>query len=86
MVYHKEQLLEPEGQATTGSNDAWFEPAPTDAAQPVPQESHVFDGSKASAAAVGLGDYPTEEPVLVVNEEQDKDRRKVASRKGEQRP
>jgi NADH-quinone oxidoreductase subunit I len=86
MVYHKEQLLEPVGQATTGSNDAWFESAPTDAAQPVPQESHVFDGSKASAAAVGLGDYPTEEPVLLVNEEQDEDRRKVASRKGEQRP
>src|SRR6266702_1043816 len=74
------------GQATTGSHDAWFEPAPADAAQPVPQESHVFDGSKASAAAVGLGDYPTEEPVLLVNEEQDEDRRKVASRKGEQRP
>jgi NADH-quinone oxidoreductase subunit I len=86
MVYHKEQLLEPEGQATTGSNDAWFEPAPADAAQPVPQESHVFDGSKASAAAVGLGDYPTEEPVLVVNEKQDEDRRKLASRKDGQRP
>ena len=86
MVYHKEQLLEPEGQATSGSNAAWFEPAPADAAQPVPQESHVFDGSKASAAAVGLGDYPTEEPVLLVNEEQDEDRRKLASRKDEQRP
>jgi len=85
MVYHKEQLLEPEGQATNGSNDVWFEPAPADAAQPVPQESYVFDGSKASAAAVGLGDYPTEEPVLLVNEEQDEDRRKLASRKDEQR-
>jgi len=86
MVYHKEQLLEPEGQATTGSNDVWFEPAPVDAAQPVPQESHVFDGSKASAAAVGLGDYPTEEPVLLVNEEQDEDRRKLARTKDEQQP
>jgi len=42
----------------------------------VPQERHLFDGSQASAAAVGLGDLPIEEPVLLVNEEQDEDRRK----------
>ena len=76
MVYHKEQLLEPPGQATVGSAPAWFEPPPEEATQPVPQEGHVFDGSQASAAAVGLGDLPTEEPVLIVNEEQDEDRRK----------
>jgi len=86
MVYHKEQLLEPEGQATSGSNDSWFESAPADAVQPVPQESHVFDGSQASAAAVGLGDYPIEEPILLVNDEQDEDRRKLASRKDELQP
>ncbi len=75
MVYHKEQLLEPAGQATVGSSTAWFEPPPPEAAQPVPQVRHLFDGSQASAAAVGLGDLPTEEPVLLVNEEQDEDRR-----------
>ncbi len=76
LVYHKERLLEPEGQATIGSAAVWFEPSPEEAAQPVPQVKHVFDGSRASAAAIGLGDLPTEEPVLLVNEEQDEDRRK----------
>ncbi len=76
MVYHKEQLLEPKGQATVGSNTVWTDPAPPEAAQPVPQERHVFDGTQASAAAVGLGNLPTEEPVLLVDEEQDEDRRK----------
>jgi NADH-quinone oxidoreductase subunit I len=81
MVYHKEQLLEPKGQATIGTNTVWADPAPPEAAQPVPQERHVFDGTQASAAAVGLGDLPTEEPVLLVDEEQDEDRRKFERRK-----
>jgi len=76
MVYHKEQLLEPEGQATVGSSAVWFDPPPSEAAQPIPQSRHVFDGSQASAAAVGLGDLPTDEPVLLKDEEQDEDRRK----------
>ena len=76
MVYHKEQLLEPKGQATIGSNDVWADPAPANAAQPVPQANNVFDGSEASAAAVGLGDARPEEEVLLTNEEQDEDRRK----------
>ncbi len=77
MVYHKEQLLEPEGQATVGSAAVWFEPPPPEAPQPIPQETHVFDGSQASAAAVGLGTIPTQEPVLLTDEEQDEDRRKL---------
>ena len=76
LVYHKEQLLEPAGQATVGSSDVWFDQPPPEAAQPIPQSRQMFDGSKASAAAVGLGNLPTEEPVLVRNEEQDEDRRK----------
>ena len=81
MVYHKEQLLEPEGQSTIGSNTVWTEPAPAESAQPVPQEGKVFDGSQASAAAVGLGDLQTEEAVLLANEEQDEDRRTLESGK-----
>jgi len=81
MVYHKEQMLEPPGQATVGSASAWFEQPPEEAAQPVPQASHAFDGSEASAAAVGLGDFPTEEPLLLLNEEQDEDRRKFEQKK-----
>jgi len=76
MVYHKEQLLEPKGQSTIGSNDVWADPAPANAAQPVPQANNVFDGSEASAAAVGLGNARPEEEVLLTNEEQDEDRRK----------
>ncbi len=77
LIFHKEQLLEPKGQATTGSNDVWAEQPPADADQPVPQETQVFDGSSASAAAVGLGTLHTEQKVLIVNEEQDEDRRKL---------
>ncbi len=81
LVYHKEQLLESKGEAVigaqTGSNKVWAEQPPADAVQPVPQDKHVFDGSEASAAAVGLGDVETERPVLLVNEEQDEDRRKL---------
>jgi NADH-quinone oxidoreductase subunit I len=81
MVYHKEQLLEPQGQATIGTSAVWFEPPPPEAEQPIPQETQVFDGSQASAAAVGLGNIPNQEPVLLTNEEQDEDRRKLQRRK-----
>jgi NADH-quinone oxidoreductase subunit I len=79
LVYHKEQLLEPKGQSTIGSNEVWNvpPPPPSESPQPVPQEQHVFDGSRASAAAVGLGNLETERPVLLTNEEQDEDRRKL---------
>ncbi|HEU5228681.1 MAG TPA: NADH-quinone oxidoreductase subunit NuoI [Ktedonobacteraceae bacterium] len=77
LVYHKEQLLEARGQATIGSNEVWSDPAPAEAAQPVPQSQQIFDGSEASAAAVGLGTTQTERPVLLVDEEQDEDRRKL---------
>jgi NADH-quinone oxidoreductase subunit I len=76
MVYHKEMLLEPVGQASVGSAAVWFEPPPQEAGQPIPQENHIFDGQEASAAAVGLGDLPTEQPVFLTDEEQDEDRRK----------
>lgn len=77
LVYHKEMLLEPKGQSTIGSNAVWTEPAPEEAAQPLPQDSHIFDGSRASAAAVGLGNSQIESPILLVNEDQDEDRRKL---------
>lgn len=77
LVYHKENLLEPHGQSTVGSNEVWAEPAPADAVQPVPQESRLFDGSRASAAAVGLGNSQTESPNLLRDEDQDADRRQL---------
>jgi NADH-quinone oxidoreductase subunit I len=81
LVYHKEQLLEAQGQATTGSAAVWLEPIPTDAAQPLPQEEKVFDGSPASSAAVGLGTLETEREVLIANPEQDQDRRPIQQQK-----
>ncbi len=77
MIYHKEMLLEPAGQATIGSAAVWLNPPPPleEAPQPVPQEAEVFDGAPASAAAVGLGTLPTEEEVLIADPEQDRDRR-----------
>jgi len=81
LVYHKEQLLElatpPVQGAMTGSNQVWADLPPEEAIQPTPQVNKVFDGSQASAAAVGLGTVKTECPVLLVDEEQDEDRRKL---------
>lgn len=81
LVYHKEQLLEPATPpvqgALTGSNHVWADLPPEEAVQPTPQVHKVFDGSQASAAAVGLGTVKTECQVLVANEEQDEDRRKL---------
>lgn len=83
MVYHKQQLLEASGQATTGSAAVWLDsPPPLDEApQPVPQEGKVFDGSQASSAAVGLGTMETEREVLIANEDQDRDRRPLQQAK-----
>lgn len=81
LVYHKEQLLEPRGESTTGSADVWLDPPPTEAEQPVPQREKVFDGSRASSTAVGLGTLETEREVLITNPEQDQDRRPIQHQK-----
>jgi NADH-quinone oxidoreductase subunit I len=77
LVYHKEQLLEPKGQSTIGSNEVWAEPAPKEAEQPVPQTTQVFDGAQATATAVGLGNLETDRSILLEDPEQDEDRRKL---------
>jgi NADH-quinone oxidoreductase subunit I len=84
MIYHKEMLLEPAGQATIGSAAVWLDsPPPLDEApQPVPQEAKVFDGSWSSSSAVGLGTLKTECEVLVADPEQDQDRRPLQHAKG----
>src|SRR5258707_1850227 len=81
LVYRKEMLLEPEGQATTGSAAVWLDPPPAQADQPMPQEEKVFDGSSASSAAVGLGMLETEREVLIADPEQDEDRRPIQRQK-----
>jgi len=79
MIYHKEMLLEPQGQATIGSAAVWLDPTPPQdrAEQPIPQERRVFDGAPASSAAVGLGNLPNERDVFMANPEQDRDRRPI---------
>ena len=69
MVYHKEQLLEPVGQATRGSLDAWNEPAPEQTPQPVPRRRGYFDGLEGTAAAVGQGDLEAKAPLIKEEEE-----------------
>jgi NADH-quinone oxidoreductase subunit I len=71
MVYHKEQLLEPVGSATTGSLDAWNTPAPEDTRTPLPERQGYFDGLPASAAAVGQGDLPAEQAITIAGDSRD---------------
>ena len=68
MVYHKEQLLEPAGQATRGSLTDWTPDPPEETATPVPGREGFFDGLEASAAAVGQGNLPPETDVLIGKE------------------
>jgi NADH-quinone oxidoreductase subunit I len=65
MVYHKEQLLEPEGQSTRGSIADWAPQPPPETDTPVPARQGFFDGLEASAAAVGQADLPAETAVVV---------------------
>lgn len=67
LIYHKEQLLESvgtthpgENPATIGSNRAWESQPPTTPPLPIPQARGSFDGSQASAAAVGQANLETE--------------------------
>ncbi len=64
LIFHKEQLLEPPGSHTVGSNAAWQEPAPDETGTPLPERQGFFDGSRASAAAVGQGDLPAVAPTI----------------------
>jgi NADH-quinone oxidoreductase subunit I len=65
LVYHKEQLLEPVGSATRGSLDAWVATPPAETPTPLPGREGYFDGLRASAAAVGQGDLPLEQEVMI---------------------
>ena len=84
MVYHKEQLLEPVGSATRGSIDAWSPEPPAETATPIPARQGLFDGLEASAAAVGQGDLPAEQRVLIEGDTSDPADRGVAGH-GEER-
>jgi NADH-quinone oxidoreductase subunit I len=65
LIYHKEQLLEPVGQSTRGSLEAWAPPPPAETPTPLPARQGYFDGLEASAAAVGQGDLPPEPEIVL---------------------
>ena len=65
LVYHKEQLLEPVGSATRGSLDAWVPTPPEHTETPLPGHQGYFDGLRATASAVGQGDLPVEQEVII---------------------
>ena len=67
LVYHKEQLLEPLGSATRGSLHAWAPEPPSETPTPVPGRQGYFDGLQASAAAVGQGELPAEQEIMVTD-------------------
>ncbi|MGH2501524.1 MAG: hypothetical protein ACRDID_03300, partial [Ktedonobacterales bacterium] len=69
LVYHKDQLLEPAGQATRGSLDSWTENAPETTVTPIHDRQGFFDGQDASAAAVGQGDLPARQAVEIGDEQ-----------------
>jgi NADH-quinone oxidoreductase subunit I len=68
LVFHKEQLLEPAGQATRGSIVDWAPPPPPETVTPVPERAGYFDGQEASAAAVGQGNLLPRSDVLIGQE------------------
>jgi NADH-quinone oxidoreductase subunit I len=65
LVYHKEQLLEPVGSSTRGSLDAWVPTPPPETPTPLPAREGRFDGLRATAAAVGQGDLPVAQEVMI---------------------
>src|SRR5579862_8909030 len=64
-IYHKQDLLEPEGVASRGSLAAWAAPAPEETPTPLPPRQGFFDGLPATAASVGQGDLPAEQEILL---------------------
>src|SRR5262249_16961419 len=64
-IYHKQDLLEPVGDATEGSLGAWVPTPPEETPTPLPARQGFFDGLPASAASVGQGDLPAEQGILL---------------------
>ncbi len=73
LVYHKEQLLEPDGSATRGSIVDWTPVPPEETTTPVPNRQGFFDGQLASAAAVGQGDLPARQEIELGDEQAARD-------------
>jgi NADH-quinone oxidoreductase subunit I len=68
LIYHKEQLLEPVGSATSGSLGVWSATPPEETVTPLPSRQGFFDGQPATAAAVGQADVPAEQEIQLGDE------------------
>lgn len=65
LVYHKEQLLEPEGTSTRGAILDWSPTPPEETTTPIPSRQGFFDGLEATATAVGQANLPAEQQILL---------------------
>ena len=65
LVYHKEQLLEPEGESTRGAIMDWSPTPPEETTTPIPSRQGFFDGLEATATAVGQANLPAEQQILL---------------------
>jgi NADH-quinone oxidoreductase subunit I len=65
LVYHKEQLLEPEGASTRGAILDWSPNPPEETTTPIPSRQGFFDGYEATATAVGQANLPAEQQILL---------------------
>ena len=69
LVYHKEQLLEPVGSVHARlARRLDAAPARARRRRRIPSRQGFFDGLEASAAAVGQGDLPAEQQILLDRE------------------
>jgi len=65
LVYHKEQLLEPEGESTRGAIMDWSPTPPEETTTPIPSRQGFFDGLEATATAVGQANLPAKQQILL---------------------
>ena len=65
LVYHKEQLLEPEGESTRGAIMDWSPTPPEETTTPIPSRQGFFDGLEATATAVGQANLPAKLQILL---------------------
>ena len=70
LVYHKEQLLEAPDSSTRGSLPAWTPNPPAETPTPIPGRQGFFDGLEATATAVGQGNLPAEQEILLDGEDE----------------
>ncbi|HEX8730664.1 MAG TPA: NADH-quinone oxidoreductase subunit NuoI [Ktedonobacterales bacterium] len=83
LVYHKEQLLEPQTSSTRGSLEAWAAPTPEETVTPIPVRQGFFDGQMATAAAVGQADVTPRQAITLGDDDMARDVASVRAKEEE---